>query len=1149
MSYEKNHSFFLFRLPRENFSMKHESRKTIFTEELEQLKKQKFLDDADFRKVANAYEQYYEMILQEKKAEEERLYAERQASLEALKQRQEERKEEIRRQKEAKKLSPEQVRERNISLALIAGVVLLLLGGLVLATSSWEKMNHLLKVFSIGGVSLLFFGISYGARTYLKIEKTAFAFLTLASLLIPVTFIGIGYFQLFGQWLSLFGDGRHLLGVLAAATCFPVYTWISFRHRNRLFVWLTFITLTSIVAFSLAAFRVPSDFFYLWMIMYNGGLLLAYHFIKMKAKYEIWTKELPLFSQVNLIISTLFMLVFFQNYLVYSVNIIVTAIMYFAIVFVYNKKEFHYVFTLLLIYGMYQLFEHSFLAPFQYVGFALIGILYIVLEEKVSDGFLKKVFTVTSGIVSGLAFLYISFEGLVIRADENSISLLLAYGIIACNYIYLAHVSKRIVFQFLAPVFIVAVGYQGWNVLLITMNIFDLYMFAVGVAIFFGLYVKNSHPYLRSIQHSSYYVALATMVVSIFSSFYNGDYGHLSVLLLLLGFILIIVHEKNQSHKQGAKWFLPISWLLAFLFLYEQLVGFISSNVHLALSSLLLFGVSYLLRKYREPLFFPMFTVALVSYTLSLVSVWSVFNDSVVISSLYFVGIILYVIVVYEMKQERFWSLVAITTAVFLLSFIELFQLHFHYHQLIIYLFAVPVLLLVIYETVGRKVAAMKPYFFWTAQVFLLGFLVVSLGLAFWANLAPFAFFIPLAVYAYSIFQVEKEWAIKLFLYGAFACILVNIVLFSRYFQWQLTMEHSLVFMLLVIMAVWLAVTSTWKERTELFVIPAALLTLVAFFVSEQYDFGNLLLLAMTCALAIYLLFRRKKDMFSFIPLFLATAYVSEFGLQLERTTNVILIVVTIVVLHVVGLFLYKNLYRRFNQKSFQIDWFTIFTPIFFIQFLELISVNDPLWIKLLPSFLLVYLLFMQVKRVEETIAKNVVVTVTALASLLPYYIVLDHVTIPTLLDMEAKALPFLLLTIFLSKKTWQSYGKIMNIVQTVVLVIATLLIVADAIDSNTIYDAVIVGGLAITSIIGGMHYRVKSYFFVGIAVLLLNVFLQTKPFWGNLPWWMYLIFGGATLIGFASFYEWQKQRPKQEGKTLLQQKKEGFFKSFKEWK
>lgn len=191
----------------------------------------------------------------------------------------------------------------------------------------------------------------------------------------------------------------------------------------------------------------------------------------------------------------------------------------------------------------------------------------------------------------------------------------------------------------------------------------------------------------------------------------------------------------------------------------------------------------------------------------------------------------------------------------------------------------------------------------------------------------------------------------------------------------------------------------------------------------------------------------------------------------------------------------------------------------------------------------------MQVKRVEETIAKNVVVTVTALASLLPYYIVLDHVTIPTLLDMEAKALPFLLLTIFLSKKTWQSYGKIMNIVQTVVLVIATLLIVADAIDSNTIYDAVIVGGLAITSIIGGMHYRVKSYFFVGIAVLLLNVFLQTKPFWGNLPWWMYLIFGGATLIGFASFYEWQKQRPKQEGKTLLQQKKEGFFKSFKEWK
>ncbi|MCT8138302.1 hypothetical protein H1D32_11400 [Anaerobacillus sp. CMMVII] len=324
-------------------------------------------------------------------------------------------------EKEKKKLTPEQVRERNISLSLTVGVILLLIGGLVLATSSWEKMNHLMKVLSIGGVSLLFFGISYIAGTYLKIEKTAFAFLTLASLLIPVTFVGIGYFQLFGEWLSLFGEGKYILGVIATLICFPLYTWIAIQNKNRLFIWLSLFTLTVMTGFVLAALYVPIDVFYFGMIIYNGLLLAGYHYYKSDQRVMNFTQELPLFTQANLIISTLLMLVFFQNHLLYSVNILLTAVMYIAIVFVYNRKEFHIVFSLLFVYGMYQLLENTFLQPLNYLGFALIGIIYILLEDRIADGFLKKVFRVTSGIVSGLAFLYISFEGLVVRADEKSI--------------------------------------------------------------------------------------------------------------------------------------------------------------------------------------------------------------------------------------------------------------------------------------------------------------------------------------------------------------------------------------------------------------------------------------------------------------------------------------------------------------------------------------------------------------------------------------------------------------------------------------------------------------------------------------------------------------------------------------------------------
>jgi len=106
----------------------------------------------------------------------------------------------------------------------------------------------------------------------------------------------------------------------------------------------------------------------------------------------------------------------------------------------------------------------------------------------------------------------------------------------------------------------------------------------------------------------------------------------------------------------------------------------------------------------------------------------------------------------------------------------------------------------------------------------------------------------------------------------------------------------------------------------------------------------------------------------------------------------------------------------------------------------------------------------------------------------------------------------------------------------------------AESGNHSRIYDAIIVGGLSLASIISGMHYRIKAYFFVGIGVLLLNVLLQTKSYWGNFPWWGYLILAGLTLIGFASSYELQKQKKDKDKKSFLQTKKEQLIKRFKDW-
>ena len=51
------------------------------------------------------------------------------------------------------------------------------------------------------------------------------------------------------------------------------------------------------------------------------------------------------------------------------------------------------------------------------------------------------------------------------------------------------------------------------------------------------------------------------------------------------------------------------------------------------------------------------------------------------------------------------------------------------------------------------------------------------------------------------------------------------------------------------------------------------------------------------------------------------------------------------------------------------------------------------------------------------------------------------------------------------------------------------------------------------------MYSYIKKYgsvFIVSILAILVNAILLTREFWLSIPWWIYLLFVGALLIGFA---------------------------------
>ena len=306
-------------------------------------------------------------------------------------------------------LTPDQIRERNIAWSLILGVILLLIGGLVFGTSNWSSMGNLFKVILVSMGSIVFFAISFIAEKYLKIKKTAFAFMTLGSLFLPISIISIGFFQLFGTWFSIFGEGKFVLGLIGSILCFCLYTYIAIKYKHRLFVWFSFLTASLGIGFLLALTYLPRDFFYLGMMIYNGLLILGYYKFKNVPKFTLFIKELPIYSQLNLILSTLLMLFFFENETFYSFNLLLTALLYISMVFVHNFKQYHFVFTFLFVYSICATNPKFPFFNLIFLGYALIGSLYLIFQQYIkNETTIAKAFRITSAIISFCAFLSLS---------------------------------------------------------------------------------------------------------------------------------------------------------------------------------------------------------------------------------------------------------------------------------------------------------------------------------------------------------------------------------------------------------------------------------------------------------------------------------------------------------------------------------------------------------------------------------------------------------------------------------------------------------------------------------------------------------------------------------------------------------------------
>ncbi|UOQ91657.1 hypothetical protein MUO14_13970 [Halobacillus shinanisalinarum] len=913
-------------------------------------------------------------------------------------------------------------------------------------------------------------------------------------------------------------------------------------HRSRLFVWISFISISLTVGFGLRALELSVDAFYLLLMVFNAVLLVLYHQYKERKRLQLFMKEVPLYTQANLILSTLLMLVLFENELFYSFNLLLTAGLYMAMVFVYKTREYQFVFSTLVAYGIYQLVEHSALETVDFVVYGAAGLLYIGFAYAWrSHTFVSRMFMYMSGLISFFAFIYVSYKGILIQAEDGSLLLFLSYLIVALNYGVLSYLVKQQVFQYLTPVFIFAAAWQLWLVVDSDFASMELFLFAVASAVLLYLGLWAKHHWFLPIKESSFYTSIVIMILCIGFAAQTNQYSETAAMLFTFGVWAYLAFKKSHVKEvmDTAVWVQPLSWFAALVTVYFILVEHIAGlrsvygeTAHFACAGLLLLAISEAFRRAKEEDFsMSTFYIGQSSYALAIffllngTGVEADWMRAVILAA----GIAVFTWLVLRSGISQLWIVVSLTVLAFYVSLLPLLELH-GLPDILMFMIAAPVLLISIGSLGGKKWPDMNPYFFWLAHgsmVILTAIILLEQTIS--MRLTPFILMVPIAVYVYSSLVKKREWQVKVFLYASFTTLfflITNIGGHYDLFQ-AIPAPYSIMITSVILSLTWLSLPVVWRRRVEWYLIPFSLIGMYSIiYKPDLLQVVEIVPILAYVALTVFFILYRKWSWVNVLPLLAILCMWEEYRMIIDRQVMLVLLMISFVVLVVIGRVMYSHLVEK-KKDSIILDSFTwvalLYSPFLFTFLQE----NTTVWLQIVPYLLLSVWFILNRLRWGTQMAAAIFETLSVLTIYPAYLLVIYEYRDlwSDLIQAELEVLPLIGVMIFLQKQTWSDYRQIMKRIQLSLLLGISAYLVVDAIFSHTIWDAWIIGSLSLISMVVGMQLRIKSYFFVGMGVLIFNVIYQTRPYWGNMPWWVYLLVAGLLLIGIASYNEWQKQQ------------------------
>lgn len=1166
--------------PNEELSL--EKRKQIFKQELEILLDKKLIPKTDYIRISNAYERHVQQMtrleekarlvtnreeqvqeqaprihtnITEEKWEQEGPAVEVTPTLSKISVTPESKKKIV---AKVEKTS-EQLRERNIAVVLITGVILLLFGGLIWATSTWDNLDAVLKVLCIGLVSVFFAGNAWIAFK-LKIKQTAFAFLTLASLFLPITILSASYYQIFGEYLSLQGEGRGLLGFIGGLICLLIYFKIANYFQSKLFIFISFVTFTFTTFFGLAYFTFTYDVLFFMMAIFNLGFLFNLEKIKNIKKLVLFKPYGLQFITYKMTVEAFAMLTLFSSTTMYSFTLLITSVLFLLVAHRYNKVYFHYVFTVLFTYGYLHLVSNSILSQVDIIAFAILPFIFTGLFRylKKENSVLSKSFMYTSLVISSFVFLYV----FAMTFSEQETQVFLAFLILSAQFVFLSFEEKNKLFTYPAHLlFIISFVHLGF-VFELSHSVLLHLLFVLQACLYLGLYLFNTNERWSLFRESALFISIFVLSGITLIKLIDQQWLALSILLAAISGLLLITYYKERSKQIETicSYGFPISLTLALISLHPYLIenSFyyeknVEASIYLLLVSLVAIGLGYVWKE-KEAHFFHVFYIT--GQVVSLLAFISLFNNSlppiaVTLITLIIIGINGWSVHLYH--QHWLWWPVLLTSIGAYCSLFAVFNFNSNSLDTAFYLFG-PLLFLMISKVIGKWSSTGERYFFWYSQLMNAFAIPIGFAVIFFGDLSAWLYLFVLIIYVISALHAQIRWQKMMFAYIGFITLYLQVYLLVEDSQWiQYTISFTFMLTAGIILAIWGAANKQWKNIIEYYLLPYLFLAasvhvmevLVKGFPSAEIPWG----VAETILLGSiwYLLIRRKWEQVMAVPLLLGFLYFMIYSYELPLVSGVIVLFIWMIVMLLLSKRFYEGIMKR-TESGIMIDYYRIVGFLFLLGMNRRVLIDDaPMILEIMVSFLVVvYVWVIRLWTIHQQERKIYLAGAITLC-LYPYQMILNQFSIPDLWIVEVHILPLFIIGTILLRKIINR-GNQTQIIEIIFVSLLFLILMIDALGGNTLQDALIIGTISLIAVIVGFIMKYKSFFLAGTGTILLNVYVNTNSLWGQMPWWFYLIIGGIVLIAAASFLEWKKQKENTTSKELLDKNKQRLKDWFNKW-